>query len=951
MPRIAQLVTVRPEITSGDLHGIVSLYSLLSDDADAFEKSPEKVLAATFPSDAMRRLLHRLQVSLSIEDADRKGIFVFSGGYGSGKSHLLLTLYHILQHPDFSRRWLAEHDIQFEPPGEAIVVLLPMNQLTKEDGSSVNYLWEPIFEALGYGGFEHTGGNFPTAKHIAEAVAGRRVFLIVDEIERWFMPQRQNDAQAQANLTFLQNLTEFCQDAASGVFLVITLLRLDAGIQQIVDRVDAFKDDLTKAPDRRQIVLHRLVEAVDKEGAAEVVDAYLKQYQVETVAAHVRIGDYSRYRDEMLTCYPFHPVTIETVFDRYSSVASLEVTSYQNSRGALYLLAHVLREAVQPSGQGTATLADADLIRVGDMSLTNRPIYDDLASLDTQLVNIAHSNVVASEGVENADAVLSTVLMHSLGDPQATRRLGAELRDLLLGVLRPASSPAGAVSPNQVQACLVKLQDTAINLWTEENPARWIFKTEVNIQAQINRRARTDTVIKQAPREIVQAIHDLISGSVVVFPQEDVPNTRDVTIVISTRHLERDAVLSDIYQGKAYPNGLVIVIPLSPGDLLEDRDLLWLAQTKIAAEQILKEMAASGQVPGVLRHKATREQLDAALPGRYGKWLIPVLDNQTNELHFRGTAVELDKTAILSEVEKRYDARYFDEYVMDAVTRRGETPPTVDDVRADFYRQLSYPKPVSRGRADDTPVDSAIQRLVRAADLELIVGGDAHYICGRQPSFLQKTYTVAIPPPEHKPKFDVRDAVLQFLGPKKEGGALVRDIRGHCHQAIKQFPGETVEDARIDDVLVELVASHQLETSSVPTIPQPPLPDGLVIRVRQRLIEVTPTFELGPLSPQALKTKLIQEVNKTDRLSQVNVDVERVAKGKAVADQMGSVLGLQASQVGDATQLEVRCYLREASVSNRDQLIKVLDGLPKSGDALVTVRFTKESPMGQGEKQ
>lgn len=100
MPRIAELVTVRPEVTSGDLHGIVPLHSLISDDADAFEKLPKRVLAATFPSEALRRLLHRLQVSLSDADADRKGNYVFSGGSGSGKSHLLLTLYHVLASPD-----------------------------------------------------------------------------------------------------------------------------------------------------------------------------------------------------------------------------------------------------------------------------------------------------------------------------------------------------------------------------------------------------------------------------------------------------------------------------------------------------------------------------------------------------------------------------------------------------------------------------------------------------------------------------------------------------------------------------------------------------------------------------------------------------------------------------------------------------------------------------------
>ena len=51
MPRIEELVTLRPEVVEGDLHGIISLYALLDDDADAFERDPHQVLDATYPSE------------------------------------------------------------------------------------------------------------------------------------------------------------------------------------------------------------------------------------------------------------------------------------------------------------------------------------------------------------------------------------------------------------------------------------------------------------------------------------------------------------------------------------------------------------------------------------------------------------------------------------------------------------------------------------------------------------------------------------------------------------------------------------------------------------------------------------------------------------------------------------------------------------------------------------
>ena len=233
MATIRDLVKLRREVIEGDLHGIVSLYALLEDAPDAFEKDPTRVLAATYPSAALKRLLQRLATSVSEEGADRKGNFVISGGYGSGKSHLLLDLYHILTSPKAAIPWLKAHAIAFSPPGSAHVVLMPMTNL--RDAEDVEYLWQPIFKALGYTGFRHTGNNFPTAHHLQEALAGRTAFLIIDELERWFMPIRDRH-QAEANVTFLQNLTEFAQDASNGLFVFLSLLMLEPRICNVVDR-------------------------------------------------------------------------------------------------------------------------------------------------------------------------------------------------------------------------------------------------------------------------------------------------------------------------------------------------------------------------------------------------------------------------------------------------------------------------------------------------------------------------------------------------------------------------------------------------------------------------------------------------------------------------------------------------------------------------------------------
>lgn len=952
MPRIHETTRIRPEVAEGDIHGIVSLFSLLSDETDAFEKDPERVLAATYPSEALTRLLHRMQVSLWQEDADRKGVFIVSGGYGSGKSHVLLALYHILHSPSPAASWLAQHEVDFTPPEDAVVVLMPMNQLSMPGKSGVDYLWEPIFHALGYEGFAHTGNNYPNDGHIAEAASGRRVILIVDELERWFMAKK-DEPQREANIGFLQNLLEFCQDADRGVITLMTLLMIDPRIVTQADRVDAFREELTQAPDRKQIVLHRLVESVDAAAAEAVVDAYIAQYQ--QVDSHVGIGDYNAYRQQMLACYPFHPATIETVFRRYSSVASREVTNYQNSRGALYLLAHALRAAI-PAGDGDAgALADADLIRPGDICLTVQQLYTDLQSLDPALVNLARENITASASVEHAAPVLSVVLLHSLGYQEAQRQVGAEFGDLLLGVVRPPAAPAGAVTPNEVQACLTRLQATAMNLHAEENPPRWLLKAEVNIDVQINRRARTEPVKKEAPQRIVAAIHEVLGPGAAVYPQEDIPDGRDITIVVSTEYLEPQVVLDQIYKGCQHPNGLVIISPRSPGSLMDDNDLMWLAQTRIAAEQIRKHMMGiAAEVPRRLRERAESPDLVRAIPDRYGKWLIPFVDASTGELGFRRQDVKLDRAAIMREIEARYAASHFEQSVMDAVRRRDETPPTVDQVREDFYRQRSYPKPVSGGKASDRPIDEAIARLVRTGQLEIVRRGDAHYICGKDPGVLQSDWIVAVPPEEHKPVFDPREAVLSYLRGKSATGATVADLRYHCREQASQLPGGPLEDITVDDAIVHLLAAHQLEAPSAQSLPEAPLPDTLLVRIRQEKtggLTKTTTVTLGPMSLQKAKTTVIQEIGKTDRLSEVAVELVQQVSGKKLTEHFAGVLGLGSTKVGEGTALKVTYQLTGAQVTNRDQLVELLDGLPSEGDAKVEVSLKKEATPDGSEAQ
>lgn len=947
---------IRREVLTGELHGIIRLSDVLAPEKpDAFEKDAERVLSATYPSEAMRTLLHRLGLSLSAGDSDRKGNFIIAGGYGSGKSHLLLTLYHILNSPQSARPWLEQHGFEFRPPNGADVVLMPMHQMRLPSGDTVRYLWEPVFNALGYDGFNHDGNNFPTPDHLREAVAGRQVFLIIDEIERWFGPI-QEPARKSANETFLQNLTEFCEDPSNGIVAFISLLRIETRICDVLDRADRWPADMTRAPDKREIVLHRLIEAVGGEGAAAVASAYVEQYR--SFESHLSIADFGAYRENMIRCYPFHPETIDVVLERYSSVASRDEGSYQNSRGALALMAELLKAVNQEDDAGASRLANADLLLPGDVSIASPPVFARLSSLDAKLVEIAHRNLAESEDVPLADAIISTVLLHSLGEAGQERKPGAQLGDVLLGTVRPQGSTAGDVNPNTVLASMEKLDETAQNMHREENPSRWVFRADANIQAQINRRAKTKKVRGQVRDRIRKAIETLVPGNVHIYPdpKEEIPDHKDLTIVISTDYLDGSDVLAKVYAGKTYPNGLVVVSPRDRINVMEHPTVLSLAQRNIAANEILVEMRAVEAPPAVLRQIADGQDLEKEIAGLYGRLLAPIHDPDTDAIGFRAYEVKLSKESIMFAVEERGTAHGFEQAVMSSVRSRAATnqpPPTVGDIYEDFYRRRHYPKPVARAKADWLPVDGAIRKLVRQGQLEVIYGGGGKYDIGRDPGPPDKSWFISLP--QHPVEFDFPKAVLGYLKARGQLGATVDQIHDHCREkAVEELPDIVVEDATIDDTIIDLLAQHQLETPQVREVPTSSLSGDLLVRYRPdddggngKLR----SYSIPYLPAGAAKNRIMTDVKKTDKLRAVALSIAQKTTGEDLLSQFGGVLGVQAEDIGESTELSVQWELKDASVTNRDELLNLLDRLPTQGGTQVSVSLSTESPKPLGGEQ
>src|SRR6056297_2064727 len=134
--QISDLVVPREEVVEGRFQGVLQAHKVGSSD-DRLENDPSRLLSMTYPSNALQTAFDHVDNKLRGRDA--QGGITLSGPYGAGKSHGLLTLYHLFDSPEIAQRWLNEWDIPLEIPATTEATILSTSK------TDADLVWEPIF--------------------------------------------------------------------------------------------------------------------------------------------------------------------------------------------------------------------------------------------------------------------------------------------------------------------------------------------------------------------------------------------------------------------------------------------------------------------------------------------------------------------------------------------------------------------------------------------------------------------------------------------------------------------------------------------------------------------------------------------------------------------------------------------------------------------------------------
>jgi len=684
LPTITDVATLSQEVTSGRVYGVVQLYKVL-EDKPALEKNPADVFARTYLTDALRTALD--QVRYKLTGQDQRGGLVFTGGYGSGKSHQLLAVYHTLTHPDLAAQWLGGHgyDEPLPAPDDLVVIVLHTARV------DYNNLWEPILQQLGAEDALHQVRRYPTIPQIRQALGTRPVVIIIDEIENWYetiLPQRVGTAETSraANRTFLQHLLEVASEPDVPLMVLFSLIRENPDIVDVIDRTGPISINLSTAADREEILLYRLFEQVDRNKATQVVDRFTELYRERQIT--VPMGDYESYRTRMARVYPLHPELLRVLFERYSTASN-----YANTRGILYLLATILREQA----------ADVPILLTSAVDVAR--FDDQLVVLDRPLVEATVRDIERVGDIEYGREILSAVLLYSINREQ---QIGADETDIVMGVATPE------INPNDVLLGLNRLLGQAWHL--HKLNGQYAVRIEENVFAVVQNRARdvSETVAIQRIAQVLDK--EVLGGNTYVYEIDEIPDDRHLKVVVSLRALETDQEVYDIYHGHRRQNRMVVLAPLT-GDLRKDQSLIDKAKRIIGGEEIKQDVSEerAAKVQAIIDEEL--KELKERLKARFGFWpKVSVMvsegpDGQRIEREaVRKIQVEADTAKLLERAIS--DMARVKEKILDVLHERGPKGLRADVLYDDFYTLRRYPTV-----SDVSQVTAALKELCKAEQI------------------------------------------------------------------------------------------------------------------------------------------------------------------------------------------------------------------------------------------
>ena len=377
------VIRPRPEVAAGkfqDSEFMADLEKAAKGEGGREYTDSAEFFRRTYLTDGLRNLLVKSLRRLCGCGGDP--VIQMKTAFGGGKTHSMLALYHLMsgdpeamEMPEI-RSLFKDAGVYVLPRVKTAVLACTNPDIAKPHevcGIMVNTLWGDMAAQLG--GYEYVReADRNSVSPGSEAF--RRMFdecgpclVLIDELVVYGrnLPDRDGLPAGTFDtfLAFLQHLTEAVNRSKNSL-VVATLPESNSqagGVkgaeilhraEDIFGRLDAVWKPIT-SDEGFEIVRRRLfLECHNPEAREHTAEMFMRMYESNAGDFPSEAHD-SRYRKQLIKCYPFHPELFERL---YSDWATLE--KFQKTRGVLKLMAHVVYE-LYTSGDNNALIMPGSL--------------------------------------------------------------------------------------------------------------------------------------------------------------------------------------------------------------------------------------------------------------------------------------------------------------------------------------------------------------------------------------------------------------------------------------------------------------------------------------------------------------------------------------------------------------------------------------------------------------
>lgn len=530
---------------------------------------PKQFFKKTYVTNGLRNIATRVVQALNGGVTENR-VISLQTGFGGGKTHALISLYHIVKNGAELNDVLLEANVLAKglmPTFSNAKIAVFTNNTndvaqgrTVAEGFVVHTLWGEIAYQLGgveaYKSIEKNDvdGIAPSKELITPILKSSVPSLIlIDELADYCVKAAGKEIGKGSLFTqtnsFIQTLTE----AVSSVPQCVLLATLPASATEVAS--SAIGQEVLDALQKRivrigasekpvadeeiyEVIRRRLFDNLDYEIIDKVAEKYKSMYHNRRTDLPSGC-DGMEYANRIKKSYPFHPELIEMFHVRWGSDSR-----FQRTRGVLRILASIVQDQYKRRNSLVGTHL---LIHTSDVCLDNLPtLTGTITNLEgANWETVMHADILGSTSnaflIDNEDGsgnlgtysltqgIAATLLMSSIG---SSNRKGLTIREIKQCLIKPDS-----FNHNDVNAALNKLEGVAHYLYSTASVGEKVywFQTKPNVNILVNK-AKSNITDNEVMTEIETRLRNANASSqklkVLVNPSSEIPEQKSLTLVV-----------------------------------------------------------------------------------------------------------------------------------------------------------------------------------------------------------------------------------------------------------------------------------------------------------------------------------------------------------------------------------------------------------------------------------